>query len=214
MMSKNINLESYLDYIQEGYILDDKSISIDLDKFENGESNKLIIVGLSGGGKTTLGKYLAEKYKCYYNELDNCCRESLTKEELDEYNKEMETAIRPKFFKIFNDKCFKPALLSSKREVLEGAIYQSYNLVPYTRPLMNKYPVIILGTSALKSSWNRIIRSSKKSKKRTSYEKFKKVIMSIELNFGYLQNQVNMFKKERLKAGGEVKVFEVPKIVI
>jgi ABC-type oligopeptide transport system ATPase subunit len=205
-------IDNYLEYIQEGYILDDKSISIDLDKFENGESNKLIIVGLSGGGKTTLGKYLAEKYNCYYNELDNCCRKSLTKEELDEYRKDMKTAIKPKFFKIFNDKCFKPALLSNRREVLEGPIYQSYNMFPTTRPLVNKHPVIILGTSALKSSWNRIIRTSKKHKERTSYEHFKKVIMSIELNFGYLQNQVDMFKKERLKAGGEVKVFKVPKI--
>jgi ABC-type proline/glycine betaine transport system ATPase subunit len=61
---------SYLDLlkesqqIQERYLLSDHTISIDLDKFESGESRKLVIAGLSGAGKSTLGRYLAEKYKC------------------------------------------------------------------------------------------------------------------------------------------------------
>ena len=36
-------------YLLEGYVSDDKSISIDLNKFESGEADKLVISGLSGG---------------------------------------------------------------------------------------------------------------------------------------------------------------------
>ena len=56
-------LDAYLDYIQEGYILSDKTISVNLDQFESGKKKKLVIVGVPGSGKTTLGDYLAKKYK-------------------------------------------------------------------------------------------------------------------------------------------------------
>ncbi len=44
-------INTYLQYIQEGYLFSDKTISIDLNKFESGESNKLIVMGLSGSVK-------------------------------------------------------------------------------------------------------------------------------------------------------------------
>lgn len=47
--------------LQKGYILNDTTISCDLFKFESGESNVLLIAGLSGAGKTTLGRKLAKK---------------------------------------------------------------------------------------------------------------------------------------------------------
>ena len=56
-------IDSYLKYIQEGYILSDKTISVNLDDFENYSKNKLLIVGVLGSGKTSLGKYLVKKYK-------------------------------------------------------------------------------------------------------------------------------------------------------
>ena len=56
-------LEEYLNQIQEGYLFSDKSISVNLDKFESGEKNKLLIIGVLGSGKTSLGKYLQKKYK-------------------------------------------------------------------------------------------------------------------------------------------------------
>ena len=88
-------IENYLQNIQEGYIFSDKTISIDLDKFISGESNKLIIAGLSGGGKTTLCRYLAEKYNAECYETDDCSR-FLTEDE----------------FKLFvNDEEFKKQIL-------------------------------------------------------------------------------------------------------
>ena len=66
-------IDEYLQYIQEGYIFDDKNISLDLYKFENGESNLLLVAGIAGAGKSTLGKKLAKKYKCGYIESDDPC---------------------------------------------------------------------------------------------------------------------------------------------
>ena len=56
-------LEEYLDYIQEGYLLSDKTISVNLHEFENATKNKLLIVGVLGSGKTSLGEHLVKKYK-------------------------------------------------------------------------------------------------------------------------------------------------------
>ena len=56
--------------INEGYIFSDKTISIDLDKFESGEKDKLFIMGLSGTGKSTLGEYLAKKYNVKFIDMD------------------------------------------------------------------------------------------------------------------------------------------------
>ena len=49
--------------LNEGYLLSDKTISVNLFKFESGEAIKLLIIGTLGSGKTSLGKYLMKKYK-------------------------------------------------------------------------------------------------------------------------------------------------------
>ena len=56
-------LEEYLNQIQEGYLLSDKTISVNLKHFEQLDEHKLLIVGVLGSGKTSLGEYLAKKYK-------------------------------------------------------------------------------------------------------------------------------------------------------
>ena len=60
--SEDKMIDSYLSYIQEGYLLSDKSISVGLDDFKSGRKNKLLIIGVPGSGKTSLAKYLAKKY--------------------------------------------------------------------------------------------------------------------------------------------------------
>ena len=56
-------LEEYLNQIQEGYLFSDKTISVNLKHFEQLGEHKLLIVGVLGSGKTSLGEYLAKKYK-------------------------------------------------------------------------------------------------------------------------------------------------------
>ncbi len=202
--------------LQEGYLLSDKTISIDLDKFESGESNKIILVGVSGAGKTTLGNYLAKKYNCIYNELDKCCKKVLTHEEYRNYILDLSSAADKDIFKKFWIKCFKPSLLTNKKQIIEGALFQSYIMFPSTRPLVNKFPVIILGKSSLRAVYDRTQRTLRKHKSQDKYNSPKDILIKykkgLELNFKYLQKYVNLFKKERIKAGGEVKEFKVPNL--
>lgn len=55
-------INSYLHYLQEGYIFSNKTISVNLNKFEKNDVNKLLIIGISGSGKSSLGEYLSKKY--------------------------------------------------------------------------------------------------------------------------------------------------------
>ena len=54
----------------EGFIINEKDLYVNFDKFESGKSNVLLITGLSGSGKSTLAESLAKKYKCENFELD------------------------------------------------------------------------------------------------------------------------------------------------
>lgn len=61
-----------LNYYMENVVIDRQDLYINLDKFESGKSNVILITGFSGSGKTTLAKELARKYKCKdYIELDS-----------------------------------------------------------------------------------------------------------------------------------------------
>ena len=64
-------LESYLQHIQEGYLFSDKTISVNLNDFESGKKNKLIVVGVMGSGKTTIGEHLSKKYKVKWISVDS-----------------------------------------------------------------------------------------------------------------------------------------------
>lgn len=59
------------DVATEGYLISKKDIEINLDKWISGESNVLLITGLSRSGKSTLTREMTEKYKNVHNiELD------------------------------------------------------------------------------------------------------------------------------------------------
>jgi len=49
-------INEYLQQIQEGYLFSDKTISVNLDDFESGKNNKLIVVGVLGSSKSTVGE--------------------------------------------------------------------------------------------------------------------------------------------------------------
>lgn len=115
-------IDKYLDIIQEGYLLSDKTISVDLHKFENKENNKLLIVGVCGSGKTTLAEYLAKKYKVVSIISDT------------DYN------------------YMKDGLKNSKRIIIEGAqIATFYKEEPSYRKLIINQPMILIGMSAIKA---------------------------------------------------------------
>jgi len=58
-----MRMDLYLLAIQEGRFLSDVTVSVNLKDFVSGKVNKLLIVGVLGSGKTSLGEYLLKKYK-------------------------------------------------------------------------------------------------------------------------------------------------------
>jgi hypothetical protein len=56
--------------ISENLIFNKEDLEFNVDKFESGESNVLLVTGFSGSGKSTLAAKLAKKYNCVHYELD------------------------------------------------------------------------------------------------------------------------------------------------
>jgi len=140
----------------------------------------------------------------------------MSNEEYYEFITNPNSPKNPKIFRNLYINCFKPNMLSNRKEILDGPIFQSYYLLPKSRELINKYPVIILGKSALKAVWDRTQRTLRKQyaqeKYNTNKDKYEKYKRGLILNFKYLQKYLNTFRKERIKAGGNVKKFKVPNL--
>jgi len=186
---------NYLEYLQEGYFFSDKTISIDLKLFENNKINKLLIVGFSGGGKTTFGKYLSKKYSVKLYQTDDCG---------DEYWDDS------KFWKNYFS-CIKKLLKSKDRCIIEGIgildIYKdnSINL----NNLILSYPTIILGTSTLISSLRAISRSKKNIKNLIN-----KMRHVYSLNVKQLPKILNKFRYDKINIpNSDVQELKIPKEV-
>jgi adenylate kinase family enzyme len=195
MLHKGVRMiQKYLNHIQEGYFFSDKTISIDLNKFENGKSNILLVLGLIGSGKTTLGKYLAKKYKARLLQIDDCISWSLkehppNKEQLNDY---------------FN--CIEKMIHSNKRVVIEGV--GLLNLYKFRKEIIKK-PVIIIGKSAIRSSFQAMIRNRKDKEPKF----WKLFLIQTIINLNEFQKRINYIRKERVKIPGSVvKEYKIPKI--
>ncbi len=127
----------------EAYMFSDKTISIDLHKFESGETNKLIIIGLSGSGKSTLGRKLAKKYNIPFHELDLC-------------------GLEPKGT---HDACRRKIIFSKERGVVEGSqIPMKMNPKEF-----KNFSMIIIGTSLLTSTYRAAKRKNSNPKANLLY---------------------------------------------
>jgi adenylate kinase family enzyme len=191
---KNNIIKNYLSLIQEGYLFSDKTISIDLNKFESGESNTLLVVGLIGSGKTTLGNYLAKEYKAQSLHTDKCIAWTI--------------AEHPPNKKLISEyyKCILKMINSNKKSVVEGT--GLIDLMLDKKELFD-YPMIIIGKSALASSIQSMLRNRKNKE-----EKFWRLIsIHTRLNFKTFYKKILEVRKERLKIPGAViEEYKVPKL--
>lgn len=189
-------IESYLRILQEGYLLSDQTISFDLNKFENGESNILLIVGLIGSGKSTLATYVAEKYNAQIlQRTDECISWSLDEHPPNE-----------KQFKSYIN-CTKNMLATNKKSVIEGVGILS--LLNMGHKTVLNYPMIIIGKSTILSSYQAFVRNIKKEKEQV----WKMLFTQTKMNINLFQKQINDLRKEREKIPGTVvKVFDIPKL--
>ena len=155
-------------YLTENLMFSKHDLYYNFEKFENGESNILLATGLSGSGKSTIASQLAKKYKANHIELDcfehcySISEKSLKKEEsfLYEYlsthkklwdnlnerrisGKELGAEIY-KYIKWLLPRCKKD---KNNKYIIEGK--QFYDL--YSGKELNSYPMIIKGTSTVKS---------------------------------------------------------------
>ncbi len=193
-------IDNYLNKIQESFLFSNETLSFDLDKFESGKINKLIVIGAAGGGKSTLGRKLAKKYKCKFFEGDKCwepAQKKFPKIPVDE-----------KEYNEFNDiyyNCLIKKLKSSEKLVVEGiGFVELVNGTPEERDLVLKFPVIVLGTSALKATLQATSRA-KKNKQKGKELDASPIISFIYygmFNFLGIVSLIKKFKKLKSKISG------------
>ena len=78
-------------YTQEGYIKDTKDIYYNKDKFDSGEVNLCFITGLSGSGKSTMGRSMSSKNIEHYEMDDVICNDNFSDANLKEYGSLIES---------------------------------------------------------------------------------------------------------------------------
>ena len=111
--------------IQEGLLFDQKDIYYNKDKFDSGETNLCFITGLSGSGKSTMGRNMAGD-KIEHYELDDVVwnKDSFTMEQFKEYGNLI--------YSFFNGKGKK--YYYSTKDVKEGKV----------KPIGDKYEELLI----------------------------------------------------------------------
>ena len=108
--------------VMEALVISDKPISIDLHKFESGEVDKLLLLGLSGSGKSTIAKQIASNYNAKVKDLDDCY---WAVQHIDDKQKRKQEKI----------KCIQEILKNGKRSVVEGT-----SILDLPFKIIKKYP--------------------------------------------------------------------------
>ena len=140
-------MKSIQRFLQETYLFNDKTISVDLNKFENKKENKLIIIGHAGSGKTSVGKILSKKYKVPIYSIDEIA--SSVRSDLNMYDvDEVSDSLNDEAEELFFEKT-KHLINSSERCIIEGVGVMD----PGLRKYILKHSMVIMGRSALYSAF-------------------------------------------------------------
>ena len=185
----NHDIECYM----ENVAINRDDLYINFEKFTSGKSNIILITGFSGSGKTTLARKIATEYKCDdYIELDSLSwwfAKAITEEKLregvpacydflkshPEYMNMDRVPTQKEEGKMYEE--FIPYVISwckkrsPKKYVIEGIqLYETYqkgDKFPYSG-----YPMILKGTSGLKSCYRAYKRNKSKVKDIPDYLKW------------------------------------------
>lgn len=170
------------EYYTENVIIDRDDLYINMDKFESGKCNVILVTGFSGSGKSTLGKEMVAKYKCDdHFELDALewwFDGMINEDELKEgmppiydwliHNKKLMNLHRPTNAEIARmmDKLI-PHVINwcrknkNKKYVVDGIqLYESW--AENDRCNYLEYPIVLKGTSGLKSMYRAMKRNGDK----------------------------------------------------
>ena len=140
------------DLFIEGFVINEKDLYVNFDKFESGKSNVLLITGLSGSGKSTLAESLAKKYKCDNFELD--CLDFIEKKHLEQDKDLSSIELYKEYIRFIISWCKKR---KDNKFIIEGL--QIYEVYEDGDSFITSNPIIIKGTSGLISS----IRGAKRN---------------------------------------------------
>lgn len=161
------------DLFIEGFVINEKDLYVNFDKFESGKSNVLLITGLSGSGKSTLAESLAKKYKCDNFELDcldfylggymdknkakkyePALYDFIEKKHLEQDKDLSSIELYKEYIKFIISWCKKR---KDSKFIIEGL--QIYEVYDYGDSFITNNPIIIKGTSGLIST----IRAAKRN---------------------------------------------------
>lgn len=170
------------DYYVENMAIDHEDLYINMDKFESGKCNIILITGFTGSGKSTLGEEMVKKFKCDdHFELDALewwFHGGISEDELKEgmppiydwliHNKKYMNQQKPTDAEIAKmmdmmipyviNWCTKN---KDKKYVIEGIqLYESWSKNGKCNYL--NYPMILKGTSGLKSTYRAMKRNGNK----------------------------------------------------
>jgi hypothetical protein len=211
----------YLVHFNENLIFNRTDIEFNLDKFESGESNILLVTGFSGSGKSTLAKELANKYGCVHFQLDwltdyvfgGCTKEDLVEEgeygllsfiaqenlatglSFDDFTEQEIIDLIRKYIKFIIEWCKQQ---TGQKFIIEGL--QIYNEYEEGDSHITSCPMIIKGTSGLVST----LRAAKRNDG------------SVLSNFGPLikfifrdNNKINKLEKDMIETSSYAEEFKV-----
>ena len=187
----------------EGIILNNQTISIDLDKFESGEINKLFVVGYAGSGKSNVGKLLSDKYNCKLISFDDywvevCKKFNIVEGDLYRISKKLDDF--EKLINTYDDLCIKD-YYTNDRCIIES-INIAFHYKKYKEEL-NKHSFIIMGRS-------KILSSLKATNRNLRFGKiFKSLLHYLNLNFKQFGNLLDDLRKGRsFVKNANIKVFD------
>ena len=192
--------------LNEGYLLSDKTISVNLSDFESGEKNKLLIVGTAGSGKTTLGEKLAKTYKVKWISIDSLWWRLKEKYYKGAKPKEVREKVRKKII----EEVIK-YLKSNERLIIEGIdLLEIYKWLPKYRKLILNQTMIILGLSSLRAG----IRAGHRNRKREGGEGWRELYWMAEMNMRRIEPLLKMLRNDIMKLPNvKIEKYEIKELI-
>lgn len=180
-------LEERLNYIQEGYLFSDTTISVNVDQFINRKKKKLLIFGMAGSGKTTLGEALAKRLRVKWISIDSLWWRLKQKhfKNVKESKTQMKTKVYKEVIKY---------LQSNERLIIEGIdLLDIYVRMPkqYKRMILHQ-PMVILGMSAMKAG----IKAGQRNRKREGGEGWKEIYWMYKYNTRKVMPNLKILRKD------------------
>ena len=194
-------IDEYLDYIQEGYLLSDKTIGVNVSQFIDRKKKKFLIFGMAGSGKTTLGEALSKKLRVKWISIDS-----------------LWWRLKQKHFKNvaptkqqMREKVYKEVikhLQSRKRLIIEGVdLLDIYVGLPKRyKGMIIDQPMFILGMSAIKAG----IRAGQRNRKREGGEGWKELYWMPKYNIRKIIPNLKILRKDVMNLpNADIKEFKI-----